>query len=213
MYQKCHGWVEGALRLIQAWLVGGIIAHLAEDAWAAESLITWLSALQPSAVPPLHSSPGLLPFQAGLAPARGDSGCSDYKLAWEPTRWTLLDVSKRLHAQRSPQMYPLAPRPSRTPNQSPILSPSISRYPPRAPSAWWCAPRSPSPYPLVLSPPRRQTPALSAVGGYNPDLWECLPTVPGSPPLHPTPSPPSRSRTEHHYSLRRGNAPWLYYTE
>lgn len=157
LYQKCSSWQDATSRLAQALFVGGIVAHVIDDAWRGVDFdALWLSALAPSPIPRFHVSPHLLVMPPlGIPPSAPLNNATT--LMWEPVQWSLFDAGKRAPAEeQTPPLRPLAPRPSRTPQPSTErLPPSLSQRPQR----------SPSPYPFAQSLQGRHTPSLSAVGG------------------------------------------------
>ncbi len=200
LYQKCTGWLEAATRIIQAWCIGGILCHIDDGAWEGLDFGLWLSAVKSSRLPRLYASPGLMPFYP--PPESAYPLMEPHALRgvhWQPMEWRLYDAGQSTTpAEQTPPLLPLAPQPLRARAMSTApLGPSLSRVPPH----------SPSPFPFASSSSARQSPALSAVGGFHPDATRCqAPSIPFLPARRP--SEPPTLQTVH-----GGRAPWVYLTE
>ncbi|KAI0350258.1 hypothetical protein OH77DRAFT_1084050 [Trametes cingulata] len=193
LYQKCSGWVEAALRMVQAICIGGIVFQIPVTAQQPDDFPAWLSALHKSPLPHFHVDPAIFPSPL----VSRDTASASMGQVLEVTQWVLFDLAKRL-SKRTPPLQPLSPRPLRPPQAATIRSQQ---------SHGWLHLRSPSPFPLASSLRSRQAPSLSAVGGAHP-----VPVPPS-----PSPAPTSRSRLPvdrtGFYVVFRGRVPWLYFTE
>lgn len=189
LYQKCHDWLEAAARMMQAWCISGILAHIDDRAYCGDDFMRWMSALMPSLFPRMYVSPSLFPFHPTSDPPTEQLLRKAYALRFlhlEPTEWTLLDISRREPVPA--WITPLAPPPFHARTMSSVrLGLSISQVPPR----------SLLPQPFAAPMHSRHTPSLSAVGGHMPDTQLPWPLSPMMPPNSPSTSAPASAAPSH----------------
>lgn len=104
LYQRCLGWTDAALRMMQALYIGGLVSRLPRSARRAPDMGSWLSALKTKTPDrPLYFSDGIWPSPVIVCP-----------LPDAHSVWRSVELGKKsAHRIEEVPVHPLAPQPRR----------------------------------------------------------------------------------------------------